>query len=288
MKYNIVFVMLILCMFLFGCSSRKTEIPIEYSGNIKDTISQVIDNNSVVVTKSRNIQTIAKEEVVINDAKEIEIISEKSNSLLDNANIELVSNNTYVEGLKKELEQSRNKSKQMMETLFNTLLFLSVIMVISGIAIGIFLNKSLGVTITLIGILSMSVVKFYLIFSNVFVYFGCGIFSLIFLYILYKAYQLFVATKTNIKLIDTIKTCLPEDTKTKVFGDKQKGILGVADTLQSDSTKKIVNDIKFDLKLKKEKEFLNTRLHCPDTCELKNQPDKKCPETCEFFKKIEE
>lgn len=154
-----------------------------------------------------------------------------------------------IDYLENEAERLRNSALEDIYDYLVWVFILGFLVVIGGSVVAFFASRKLGVSILAIGIVILgfgAAATFYLQWIAVtgFVLVGLGILSTIAL-LVYGIYEesskkkkLENATRENIKLMDEMKEIIPEEAKTRIFGDEKK--LGLARSIQNPETQQIV------------------------------------------------
>lgn len=157
---------------------------------------------------------------------------------------------TYLEN---ETERLRNEAIKAIYQYLVWVFILGFAVVVGGSVVAFFVGRKLGIIILSIGIVTLgfgAAATFYLkwIALTGFILIGVGVLSTIGLLVYgvfedrAKKKKLAQATVDNVKLIEAVKQELPDELKQTFFG--KENIPGIAHTVQSKDTQKIVADLR--------------------------------------------
>jgi hypothetical protein len=244
LKYIISIIMFVM---ILGCAGSTEDLKMK---PLSDNIQYVIENNDDVLTNSMDIQKSSNEVGIVKKSKVIEEKTIQSQEILKKTKSGFNNTGEYISKLESENKTYKEDIQKSMDSTFNFVILISLLLVVAGICCVVFFNKAFGFSISLLGIISASIFKFYLMKPFYFVYFGLAVLLIIILYTFYRTYQIIKSNKENITLIDVIKDKLSINSYTNIFGDKKSNNQkpSIADTIQSKSTKKIVSDVKCNLR----------------------------------------
>lgn len=257
----------VMCMLLVGCGKSNSLIPSEYSGpvatiqNSSDQHEKAYDRANIKVDENTKTADLIREKT-----EDTEVIAatesiKRNNSLIkDELNTMKESVNTIENQVpeiaknERELERLLNEKDSPEEKLFNLLAIMfgfGGVIIVSGIVLAFFNSRTglmvagLGIMVTLIAAAGTYFLKWLAITG--FVIIGLGL--AVTVYVLIKNFKTAKEVKEgfveNVKLVENIKEKLPEEKKQEIFGYEKKGI---ADEIQSESTKKNVLKVREEIK----------------------------------------
>lgn len=158
-----------------------------------------------------------------------------------------------IDYLENEAERLRNSALEDIYQYLVWVFILGFLVVIGGSVVAFFVSRKLGVSILAIGIVVLgfgAAATFYLKWIAItgFVLVGLGILSTIAL-LVYGIYEesskkkkLEKATVENVKLMEEVKQVLPQEVKTRIFGNGNNQ--GLASAIQNPETQKIVAKVR--------------------------------------------
>jgi len=243
----------------------ETSKAIEKSNeDIKNEIVRVDGTSKIIAQSAETIKKTSDDPIVVQEATNI---SQQSN-VIENSVIEIkndteaISEQLNVEKIEPvitqvvELEKSdsewKNKyedhlaaSTAEMQKIIRVFWIIGFAMIVAGLIIAYF-HRIIGGIILCAGFVSVGLAAANQYYYQEIATVGLWVFIIGFLtsavsvgYFIFKNKKTEEAVEDNVKLLEDIKTEVPEEVKNKIFGDE-----GIAKKVQRESTKKIVSDIR--------------------------------------------
>lgn len=210
--------------------------------DIQNAISQIDKSANHIKNNANNIITQQEDLIVTVESLE-ESTATLRRSLKEYKKLEeeIVKKNAEIQELESDLLAASTKYIGM-------LIAIGVVIMILG-GLGFLWNPKVGIVMLGIGALTTGVASAVIYYFGYFammglIVVGSGFLGLIIImaYMFIKGNKLEKANEENIELIEIVKQELPEENKKQVFGDKL--IPGIADLIQSNSSKKIVQKVR--------------------------------------------
>jgi|DEB0MinimDraft_10_1074344.scaffolds.fasta_scaffold14675_3 hypothetical protein len=219
---------------------KDVEIPLEVREENDTLFQSIIDDSRYIATSADKLE------------REFQLI-ENQHEIMENLGASLDIKNARIDYLEGENEHLRN---QALKAIYDYLVWVFVIgflVVIGGAAVAFFVGRKLGISILAIGVVTLgfgAAATFYLKWIAItgFVLIGIGVLTTIGLLIYgvfedrKKKKKLAQATIDNVKLVEAVKENIPDDLRTKFFGEGS--IPGVAQSIQTEDTQKIVAKVR--------------------------------------------
>ena len=248
MKYFI----LSICLLLSGCGSMSTKA-------VKDspTSLSVADNmgkiNPIILGYSQDNIKIAEQTkdiaVAANAPQEIAVGLDKikENSVaIDQTVVELKKDTAKVKTLEKQSDAQNQKAIADLYSSLQWFFGISGSMILIGVILAFTVERKLGIVISAIGGVGLALAAGAVFYLKTIATIGMALIvaSLVIgvSYGIWRLFLAFRAVKENVKVIEAVKPELTPEAKAKIFGNDVD--VGVAGTIQSQSTKTMVKKIR--------------------------------------------
>lgn len=243
----------------------ETSKTIEKSNDeIKTEIVKIEESSKTIAQSAETIKKTSDDPVVVQEA---ENISQQSN-VIENSVIEIKNETeaitqelnvekiepviTQVVELEKSDSEWKNKYEDLlaastaeMQKIIRVFWIIGFAMIVAGLIIAYF-HRIIGGIILCAGFVSVGLAAANQYYYQEIATVGLWVFIIGFLtsavsvgYFIFKNKKTEEAVEDNVKLLEDIKTEVPEEVKNKIFGDE-----GIAKKVQRESTKKIVSNIR--------------------------------------------
>lgn len=217
-----------------GVVTKKSDNIIKTSNDIK----ALVPGNVPVETKAQSIKE---------DAEEIKKEAEK----IKTESINIEKNNESVKSLESKILELQNSNKTLQQdavkklyTYLSALFGIGLLIVLGGAVLAFLYDKKMGITISLIGVLSLGLAAGATFYLQQIAYIGVAIIVAAILVSVYMVIKSLLqerkATTENVQLVEKIKPLLNPEDNHKIFKAEEN----IASQIQSKTTQKLVENIR--------------------------------------------
>ncbi len=207
---------------------------------MKDFISKIDANSEIISEES----SIVKQKLAATEQNLKSIMSRITSISADIPDIKKLE--SKIKTLESTNESLRSDSLKKLYANLVWFFGLSFAVIVTGICLAIWVNKKVGIAIAMVGLVGMAVAAGSVYYFKAVAQIGIGIILLSIAIAVSLAMRhiiaLYKANVENVELLQSTKPLLSDDVKAKVFGTKD--LEGMAEQIQSPTTKKIIEDIK--------------------------------------------